>query len=794
LTTTETQISFAPVAASTGQPIQLAMQRLMLRGELLPVGARLYAYHLFRSQERHPLEVIYSFMLPRDAALRRFVVRGEKFSARSELKPVEEAIREYERGLSQGHLATLAREYRDGIVNLTLGNLRPGETVLVVLEIVAGVDVRDDGWRFRFPFTMAPCYHSKVRVAEVEPGVGEMELPEDAFADVILPQWHQDAHELHEVGFDLRITSAIALAGVASASHALDVRMHSDRQARVRLARGQDVPNRDLVLDVTTRPKFRGALAGQGQDGRLYFAAVVPSTEFGKPKIAPRRVVFVLDRSGSMSGAPIEQAVRACRSCLERLSPEDEFGIVTFDTVIESFEPTLVRATPEALERARDFLSGICAGGGTEILAGIKAGVRLIHQGGDLFLVTDGQVFGTEDVIDWAARLGIRVHCLGIGSASQDRFLALLSRHTGGISRFVTPGERVDLAAKELFDSARQPVASQIRVHARGMDDAQFAPEPPREIYAGRPLVVFGEASGAQEARLEIQWDEGPEARQILVELPVTPNGMGETLRLLQGARRITDFEARMTEPETSGVAGRRQAQNAKAMLEQLSRRYGLASRAMALVAVVQREGDQPDVIPETRVVPVGMPEGVQFGSYFAEAHLEACYVDVARELQEQSVPRLPAFSETSSRGVLFARESRWLHRQMRRVAILRQELVDLLEDAEQRNPARTETGRALLIAIVLLALLERLNRHYFWFFRFLPEDVKRRVNFLRNLVPRLPRERRDVIQTVLDRVDQGQPVPGPWLEIVKGGACDWDKGTWKDQDLWEFIAQALNA
>src|SRR5437016_1302585 len=82
---------------------------------------RMLVGHVFRNGEEQPLEVVYGFMLPREAALRRFEVEGEGFQAHSELRRVEEAVKAYEQGIEAGHLATLARSYRDGVVNLTLG-------------------------------------------------------------------------------------------------------------------------------------------------------------------------------------------------------------------------------------------------------------------------------------------------------------------------------------------------------------------------------------------------------------------------------------------------------------------------------------------------------------------------------------------------------------------------------------------------------------------------------------------------------------------------------------------------
>src|SRR5947207_15319684 len=65
----------------------------------MPVGANLLVIHNFRSDEDRPLELVYSFGLPRDVALRRFSVRGEGFRVRSELKPVDEAKQAYEKGI-----------------------------------------------------------------------------------------------------------------------------------------------------------------------------------------------------------------------------------------------------------------------------------------------------------------------------------------------------------------------------------------------------------------------------------------------------------------------------------------------------------------------------------------------------------------------------------------------------------------------------------------------------------------------------------------------------------------------
>src|SRR5687767_11680 len=97
--------------AKEGRPARLAMQRLWLTGQVLPAGARIVVQHVFRCKEAKPLECIYAFVLPRDAALRSFRISGESFEAHSELRETEAAVREYEHGIGAGSLSALTRQY-----------------------------------------------------------------------------------------------------------------------------------------------------------------------------------------------------------------------------------------------------------------------------------------------------------------------------------------------------------------------------------------------------------------------------------------------------------------------------------------------------------------------------------------------------------------------------------------------------------------------------------------------------------------------------------------------------------
>ena len=624
---------FEVLNSRTGKSARLGMQGLWLTGRITPAGARLVVVHSFQSSESKPIEVVYAFGLPRDSALRQFRIEGADFRAHSELRPTEEARQEYERGIQQGSLSGLARTYRDGRVNLSVGNLRPKEIVRVFLELVAGVDLRDNGLRFRFPFTLAPCYHRQARAVESAPGVGEMELPAEHFGDLLLPPFMREASGLHAVSFDLSVVGAGKVLSLASPSHAVRVTGAGTGGARVGLGVSKDVPDRDLVLDVETEPAAVAVHGGAGVDGGARFNVTIPSNLFEKQAEAPRTVVFILDRSGSMQGAPLDQARKAAAACLATLSDNDRFGLLAFESSVEVFKADLVQATAQERQAGLRFLESITATGGTELEQALDAGVRLAQgEAGpgagvraDLFVVTDGQVAGTETIVSRFHESGMRIHCLGIGAASQDRFLTLLSRGTGGVCRFLTPRERVDLGALDLFASVGRPLAADVQVRFSGLQGAATVVSPPTAVFEGHPLVIMAKAAGAGQGAVHLAWAGGTKTRQVDLSLENSPEA--ETVRLLQGARLITDTDATLdaelgARPEAEG----REAKRWREKLESLSKEYGLASRAMSLVAVVERAGDDASKVPVTRVVPVGMPQDVQLASYFGSAPVTALH------------------------------------------------------------------------------------------------------------------------------------------------------------------------
>jgi len=597
----EAEPSQAILNAATYEPVELSMQHLHLAGRASPAGALLQATHRFKCKGDKPQEVLYTFMLPRQGTLRRFVVKGKDFEVESKLSKREAARQEYEDGLEGGHLSVLAETSLDGMVTLSIGQIRPDEEVAVVVEVAVGVEVEDGLFRFRYPFTLAPNYHPQATMSD-----GKMELPSDVFGDLILPEWKEQADGLHQVSFHLHVEAGGKLGSVGSPSHRVEVKPNDDGSAEVFLAGNNDVPNRDLVVDVKVREAAPTLFVDKRVDvklpkGAARWTALIPSSCFARTKESPRRVCFLLDRSYSMNGVRLERAKAALDAMLAGLAPEDEFGLVHFGSNAVSFG-SMCKASDSYRAAARSWLNDVHANGGTELALALGEAVKVLGgPGGDIFLLTDGEVFQTGPVVEQAAASGTRIHTLGIGETAQDRFLESLSRRTHGISKMTGVNEDVAGRSLELFSAVRQPVQMDATVVVKVGKKSQT--HSVKTVWEGRPVLLTDNGTSGRGRPVSFALKcEGVKTKTVkLTQTFTTPPGLSA---VMWAGRKAGDLETALD----MATPGSESTEAVHDELESLSDTFGLASRAMSLCAVVKREGDQAGEQPEQRVVPVGLP------------------------------------------------------------------------------------------------------------------------------------------------------------------------------------------
>lgn len=587
-----------------------AGQAVPLRGvEVLAHVAAGYAeavvHQRYRNDEGAPVEAIYTFPLPANAALTGFSMTCAGRRVEGEVRERERAFREYDEAVSRGHGAALLEQERANVFTANVGNLLPGEEALIEIRYVQKLAADEGSLCFRVPTLVAPRYVPPGSPAGDRSGHGTLEpTAEVPDADRISPPRGEARYGLRldllfDLGREVRVESP---------SHRIACEPAGEHRVRVSFTSGEVALDRDVV--VTARGAI-GSAAGlvchraEGEAEGYFALTVVPDLfEHTAEARAPREVVFLVDTSGSMDGASLLEAKAALRLCLRHLREGDLFTAIAFSTRWQAFEPRPVPFTQATLARADAWIESLRASGGTELLAPLVEGLRLARDG-VVVLLTDGQVGNEAQILRMAPVMQsrARVYSFGIGTNVSDALLRELATRTGGAVEFIHPGERIDDKVVAQFARATSPRVTDVRVAFRGLDAGELAPAKAPDLVDGDPWTLFGRYEAPGEGAIEITGSLA--GRPFRLELPASfePEADRPAVAKLWAKERVTDLDA-------STLEGRR-AEAMRERIIKLALDHGIATKYTSFFVVEKRTGDRrTNVQPETRVVPVNGPAG----------------------------------------------------------------------------------------------------------------------------------------------------------------------------------------
>lgn len=218
-----------------------------------------------------------------------------------------------------------------------------------------------------------------------------------------------------------------------------------------------------------------------------------------------RRIVFLIDVSGSMSGEPMAQARNALSTGLSQLRHYwDQFTIIAFNHEMVSMGE-LVEATPEAIASALEFVSRLYGSGGTNILTPVQNAVAILNKTVEdtsripmVFLLTDGAVNNEKDIRNWVESnsKGVRFHTLGIGEYCNAYFLKMVAMAGRGLNDHIVDGRNIFKQVLGLLRSATTPILTNIQVLLPVQShEYEIFPYPIPDLFCGNPLVISGKAS-----------------------------------------------------------------------------------------------------------------------------------------------------------------------------------------------------------------------------------------------------------------------------------------------------------
>ncbi|XP_041047541.1 inter-alpha-trypsin inhibitor heavy chain H3-like [Carcharodon carcharias] len=224
----------------------------------------------------------------------------------------------------------------------------------------------------------------------------------------------------------------------------------------------------------------------------------------------PKNVIFVIDHSGSMSGAKMRQTNEALVKILDDMDTKDHFAIIIFDHSFGTWRNSIFQATRNNVTEAKDFVQTISARGGTNINDPMLEAVKRLDNAHKekllpersvsmIILLTDGDPNEGESNprkiqqnVKKAVNGRYNVYCLGFGYDVKYSFLEKMALENNGIARRIYEDSDAPLQLQGFYDEVANPLLLDIELQYPENTISELTQANFRQYYDGSEIVVAG--------------------------------------------------------------------------------------------------------------------------------------------------------------------------------------------------------------------------------------------------------------------------------------------------------------
>jgi Ca-activated chloride channel family protein len=328
------------------------------------------------------------------------------------------------------------------------------------------------------------------------------------------------ARPVESFNVTVNIAAAAPIRNVYSPTHQIEIDRTDKSHAVAKLAL-HNVTNPDdlrVLYSTDAGPVGLNVISYKPDDKEDGYFALLATPEARTEQSAriAKTMLFVIDRSGSMSGPKIQQVKTALQFMLRQLDPGDTFNIVAYDTEVETFRPELQRANQESVQAAVSWVGGIAAGGGTNIDGALRTGLRMLNDSSRpnyIVFLTDGEPTVGErsepKIIANAAQenhVHARLFAFGVGFDVNGRLLDGLAREMRGTTAYVRPNENIEAPVSALFGKIGSPMMTEVavKIDLDGGATSRIYPRQMPDLFRGDQLVLVGRYRQGGAARITL--------------------------------------------------------------------------------------------------------------------------------------------------------------------------------------------------------------------------------------------------------------------------------------------------
>ena len=605
----------------------LPLQSTNVTANISGVIADVTVTQVYENQGTTPIHAKYVFPGSTRAAVHGMRIRVGNKAVVAKIQERKKAAKEFEEAKAAGKTASLLEQQRPNVFSMAVANILPGDRVEVELTY-SEMLIPDQGiYQFVYPTVVGPRYST---------------IPESAAAEtdrfIESGYLHQGKPSPSTFSIRVNVSTGVPLADLHSSSHETKIERESPSIAHVSLEDGAG--NKDFILDYKLSGKEiqSGLLVYEGAQENFFLLTVQPPDRVAQQQIPPREYIFVLDVSGSMHGFPLDTAKQVMKNLIVRLKPTDTFNVILFSGGSRVLSPASLAAAPQNISRAIALIDRLNAGGGTELEAALRKAIQLPRsnfESRSVIVVTDGYIAEERGVFTLINENlnNTNFFAFGIGSSVNRYLIEGIARAGQGEPFVVTDLTDADAAAARFRSYIESPVLTKVSVKYSGFDAYDVEPSVQPDVFAERPVVLFGKWHGEKQGQIEVtgQTATGTFSKVFDVQDSTTRPEHGALPQLWARSRiaRLSDYDAEgdesIREVTTLGLT------------------YSLLTKYTSFIAVLEEvrnpggqgaDVDQPLPLPEgvtDRALAVGYGSGAEPGFWILLLAAGVCVAIAAR-------------------------------------------------------------------------------------------------------------------------------------------------------------------
>lgn len=279
--------------------------------------------------------------------------------------------------------------------------------------------------------------------------------------------------------------------------------------------------------------KYGSTRVTRGRENKVDILLEIEAPAAPTSERQPLDVVAVIDRSGSMSGDPLQSVLRAVAQLLRLADKDDRVGVVVFDDQVETIVPLESHDDIDAMIRR---IMGVQSGGMTNLSGGWLRAKSMLEESGRpqalkrIIVLTDGHAnvglstvdaFGPAVVTGRVA--GITTSCIGFADGYDEEFLAGVADAGSGNDYFCAGPDQAMAVFADEFNGLASVVAQNLDVVVTLAGTTRKVKVrhdfPVEKMDDRRTRILLGDSYGGEARKVLLTWKCNPREALGPVEL-----------------------------------------------------------------------------------------------------------------------------------------------------------------------------------------------------------------------------------------------------------------------------------